>query len=58
MGVETFLYLGSPITSNGRLDAEVNRRITNTFGALRSAIFKDGPPTINIKQNVYQACVL
>ena len=42
--VAKFTYLGSLIDNNGRMDAEVNRRIASAskaFGDLRSAVFKD-----------------
>ena len=43
-----FPYLGSTIAANGRIDDEIDRRITNalTFFALRQAVFKDAtlPP--------------
>ena len=42
--VEDLYYLGTVIAANGRIDKEINRRITNVskaFGALRRAVFKD-----------------
>ena len=53
--------LGLLVSSSGRLDAEVDQRITNasrTFGALHQDVFKDSNHTITTKQKVYQACVL
>ena len=59
--VEDFSYLGSLITSNGRVDAAVGRRIANAskaFGALHRAVFKDWNLNICTKRKVYEACVL
>ena len=42
--VESFTYLGSVVTPNARIDAEVDRRIacaSRAFGALWQAVFKD-----------------
>ena len=59
--VDEFPYLGSLVASNGKVDAEVNKRIANAskaFGALRGAVFKDKNLTITTKRKVYQAFVL
>ena len=59
--VDQFAYLGSLVSSSGRIDAEVDRRIANAskaFGALRRAVFKDSDLTITTKRRVYEACVL
>ena len=59
--VEDFTYLGSSVTPNARIDAEVDRRLVSAskaFGALRHAIFKDRGLSITTKQHVYHACVL
>ena len=59
--VEDFTYLGSVVTPNARMDAEVDRRITSgckAFGALRKAVFKDRDLNITTERQVYQACVL
>ena len=62
--VGKFTYLGSLIDNKGRMDAEVDRRITGAsgaskaFGALRSAVFKDRHLNTTTKRIVYQACVL
>ena len=58
--VGKFTYLGSLIDNNGRMDAEVDRRIVSAskaFGALHSAVFKDRHLNTT-KWIVYQACVL
>ena len=59
--VEDFTYLGSAVTPNARMDAEVDRRLASAskaFGALRKAVFKDRNLNITTKRQVYQACVL
>ena len=59
--VDQLTYLGSIISSNGLMDAEVDRRIANAskaFGALRPAVFNDRNLNVNTKRQVYQACVL
>ena len=43
--VDEFSYLGSLITSNGKIDAEIDKRIANAF-------------SVSTKRKVYQACVL
>ena len=47
--------------SNGRLHAEVDRRIANAskaFGALRKAVFDDENLSLSTKRKVYNACVI
>ena len=59
--VDAFTYLGSVVTSNARMDAEVDRCIASAsraFGALRQAVFKDSNLDITTKRRVYQTCVL
>ena len=59
--VEQFPYLGSLVTSGGRIDAEVDCRLANAskaFGAMRRAVFKDCHLTVTTKRRVYEACVL
>ena len=59
--VSEFPYLGSLIADNGRMDAEVEKRISSAsraFGALRRAVFKDAHLSVSTKRNVYRACVL
>jgi hypothetical protein len=59
--VDQFPYLGSVVSSNGRIDEEVDYRIakaSKAFGALRRAVFKDSNLTITTKRRVYEACVL
>ena len=57
--VDSFTYLGSVVSSSGRIDAEVDRRIANAskaFGIF--IIFIDRNLTTNTKCQVYEACVL
>ena len=59
--VEHFSYLRSVVSSNGRIEAEVDHRIakaSKAFGALKRAVFKDQNLTVTTKQKVYEACVL
>ena len=47
--------------SNGRLHAEVDRRIANAsraFGSLHKADFNDDNLTLTVKRKVYNSCVL
>ena len=47
--VSEFQYLGSVIAENGRIDAEVDRRIANAskaFGAMKEAVFRDRVLTV------------
>ena len=59
--VKQFPYLGSLVTSDGRIDTEVDSRLANAskaFGALRRVVFKDCNLTVTNKRRVYKACVL
>ena len=59
--VDELTYLGSLVSSRGRVDAEVNHRIASAsraFGALRHAVFMDRTLNTTTKRKVYQACVL
>ena len=59
--VEHFQYLGSLISENGQIDAEIDRRIagvSRAFGALNRAVFRDRNLSVNTKRLVYQACVM
>lgn len=59
--VDEFVYLGSLIVVNGRLDAEVDRRVANAskaFGALHRAVFDDSNLSLAAKRKVYNSCVL
>ena len=59
--VNQFQYLGSIISPNGQIDAEIDRCIANAskaFGELRQAVFRDHNLSITTKRLIYQACVL
>ena len=59
--VNTFVYLGSTISRDGSLDAEVHTRIQKAsvaFGKLEKRLWSDRGVTINTKVTVYQTCVL
>ena len=59
--VKQFPYLGSLVTSSGRIDAEVDCRLANAskaFGAKRWAVFKDCHLTVTTKRRVYGAFLL
>ena len=59
--VDEFTYLGSLVSSSGRVDAEVDHRITSAnraFGALRHAVFTNHTLNTTPKRKFYQACVL
>ena len=58
--VDTFVYLGSLVSSNSRVSAEVDRRLASAsrcFGMLQ-CIFNATDLSINTKRLVYNACVL
>ena len=59
--VNQFPYLGSVVDASGKVDADVDRRITqasSAFGALRKPVFMDRDLNLATKRIVYQACVL
>ena len=59
--VDEFPYLGSMISSPGRMKADIDRRIAHAsraFGALRKAVFNNKDLRLETKHKVYQACVL
>ena len=59
--VDSFTYLGSTITSNLPLDAEINIRIAKTatiMSKLNSKVWSNNNLRENTKLRVYQACVL
>jgi len=59
--VEEFAYLGSQIAASGRMDNDVEKRVTQAskaFGALRRAVFLDKDLTLSTKRKVYQGYVL
>ena len=59
--VKEFPYLGSIIAANGRMDADVEKRLSQAskaFGALRKPVFSDKNLSLRTKREVYQACVI
>ena len=59
--VTEFPYLGSVISTSGRVQPDIDRRIaqaSRTFGALRKPVFNNRDLSLVTKRNVYQACVL
>ena len=58
---DTFTYLGSKISSNLSLDAELNARIgkaATTMSRLTKRVWENKKLTIKTKVKVYQACVM
>ncbi|PIK57614.1 hypothetical protein BSL78_05522 [Apostichopus japonicus] len=59
--VDNFRYLGSIISSNVSLDAEINARIGNAaavMSKLQRRVWENKNLTLSTKMKVYQACVL
>ena len=59
--VESFVYLGSALSHNGTLDAEIKERISkgsSAFGRLEERVWSDRDLTRNTKLSVYETCVL
>ena len=59
--VDGFVYLGSTISRDGTLDAEIHHRIAKAsvaFGKLEERVWKDRGIKIAAKLSVYDACVL
>ena len=59
--VDSFVYLGSRLSRNGSLDAEMSGRIakaSTAFGKLEKRVWSDHGITTNTKLSVYEACVL
>ncbi len=59
--VEKFVYLGSTLTANNSLDAELNTRIgraSTTFGRLPSRVWNNSHLSLKVKVHVYESCVL
>ena len=58
--VDTFVYLGSLLSSSGRFSAEVDRRLagaSRSFGALQ-CVFRNRDISVNTKRLLYSSCVL
>ena len=59
--VTEFTYLGSVISSTGRMQPDIDKRIaqaSRAFGALRQPVFNNRDLRVETKREVYQACVL
>ena len=59
--VDSFVYLGSTLSRNGSLGAEISRRIakaSTAFGKLEKRVWSDRGITTNTKLSVYEACAL
>ena len=59
--VRDFVYLGSSVSDDGNLDAEIKKRISKasiSFGRLEDRVWSDGDLTIKTKMTVYETCVL
>lgn len=59
--VDSFEYLGSVLSRDGTLDAEIRHRISqasSAFGKLETRVWNDRGLTVKTKISVYEACVL
>ena len=59
--VHQFTYLGSTITDNLSMDAEINKRIgkaSTTLGRLTTRVWENPKLTITTKMAVYSACII
>ena len=59
--IHQFMYLGSTITNNLSLDAEINKRIgkaATTLACLTSRVWTNPKLTMKTKMAVYNACIL
>ncbi len=59
--VEKFVYLGSNLTANNSLDAELNTRIghaSTTFGHLQSCVWNNSQLSLKVNVRIYESCVL
>ena len=59
--VDTFVYLGSTLSRDGALDAEIYHRIQKAsvaFGKLEKRVWADRDITINTRVMVYRTCVI
>lgn len=58
--VDSFIYLGSQLSADGRCASEVDRRLAaaaRAFGALQ-CVFRDKNISVRTKRVIYSACVL
>ena len=59
--VKNVVYLGSTLSNDGSLDAEIKERISKAsgaFGKLEDRVWSDRDLTLNTKLAVYETCVL
>ena len=59
--IPDFLYLGSVISTSGRVKPDTDRRLaqaSRAFGALRKPVFNNRDLKLDTKCRIYQACVL
>ncbi len=59
--VEKFVYLGSTLTANNSLDAELNTRIgraSTTFWRFQSCVWNNSQLSLKVKVHVFESCVL
>ena len=59
--VDTFRYLGSMVTSDGRSSTDVRQRIaaaSRAFGCLLCAVFCSRDLSVRTKRLIYNTCVL
>ena len=59
--VDSFVYLGSTLSRNGSLDAEISRRIakaSTALGKLEKRVWSDRGITTNTNLSIYEASVL
>ena len=59
--VKDFPYLGSKLSDDGSLDAEIKQRISkasSSFGRLEDRVWSDGDLTLKTKMSVHTTCVL
>ena len=59
--VDTFVYLGSTLSGDGSLDAEIHLRIQKSsvaFGKLEKRVLSDRIIYLKTKISVYKSCVL
>ena len=59
--VKSFVYLGSGLSNDGTLDAEIKERIakaSSAFGCFEERVWSDKDLTRNTKLSVYETCVI
>jgi len=59
--VQEFTYLGSTIVRDGRIEAEIQRRMSKAsmcFGRLREKLWNDHHVSTRVKGKIYRAIIL